>query len=704
MQKASRGPICSRLRSGPQPTTGTWVAPKAWPANDSWLALMANPSAVADTHYLAAPEAPAGGAETEEAATVSKRSKKGKTREEKRRLLEKASTPRQEERYYLVRKAAAAKKYCDRLSLKTRHTLLRFYNARVVVLLRVVAAVAILVLALGTQLRPKDLPKGIRAARKKHLSKETRGWLRKHDYSRKFIDYSWQMAEAMSSPSIMFKAKLRNGQEIIVDDYREAYWWLRDNTPEDARVMAWWDYGYQISGIGNRTTIADGNTWNHEHIATLGKALTSNQEKAHKIVRHLADYLLVWTGGGGDDLAKSPHMARIGNSVYRDICPDDPTCSTFGFYSRGQPTPMMRASLLYNLHGHNQVPGVQVNPKLYEEAFTSKYHKVRIFRVLKVSQKSKKWIADPENRVCDAPGSWYCSGQYPPALKRLIDSRRDFSQLENFNKGGADKEYTEAYMARMEGRDPKAEGKKEKTSKAKAKPSAKKSKKSKKAQLVRDGCIWAGVSYKGPNIDRMTTEGSVECMERCNDDFACSGWSFKKESKICRLKGSESAGNIVLKTGYVSGGAQCSDEDLAVVQRLRNAAKEEKAAAAARAEDAEEEKKAAAARAKKAEQKKQPKEVEPEPVASSSSEAADVEWANSPDTTRMWGLVNNGDVDSLEDWIEEYPGVVHIRAEDGRGPLWWAYEYGQYDVVQLLLESGANSELEDKDGKKPAEM
>ena len=36
--------------------------------------------------------------------------------------------------------------------------------------------------------------------------------------------------------------------------------------------MAWWDYGYQISGIANRTTIADGNTWNHEHIATLDAA------------------------------------------------------------------------------------------------------------------------------------------------------------------------------------------------------------------------------------------------------------------------------------------------------------------------------------------------------------------------------------------------------------------------------------------------
>ena len=33
---------------------------------------------------------------------------------------------------------------------------------------------------------------------------------------------------------------------------------LRGNASSDARVMAWWDYGYQIAGIANRTTIADG--------------------------------------------------------------------------------------------------------------------------------------------------------------------------------------------------------------------------------------------------------------------------------------------------------------------------------------------------------------------------------------------------------------------------------------------------------------
>ena len=49
------------------------------------------------------------------------------------------------------------------------------------------------------------------------------------------------------------------------------------------------------------------------------------------MIRHLADYVLIWTGGGGDDLAKSPHMRRISNSVYRDICPGDPTCAEFGF-------------------------------------------------------------------------------------------------------------------------------------------------------------------------------------------------------------------------------------------------------------------------------------------------------------------------------------------------------------------------------------
>jgi len=266
--------------------------------------------------------------------------------------------------------------------------------------------------------------------------------------------HSEQMALQFSNPQLMFKTPLQNGQTVMVDDYREAYFWLRDKTPQDSRVLAWWDYGYQITGIGNRTSIADGNTWNHEHIATLGYCLTAPVKKAHKIVRHLADYVLVWSGGGGDDLAKSPHMARIGNSVYGDICPGDPLCTQFGFYQGGIPMPMMERSLLYNVHQHKLRQGIEIDAKYFTEAFRSKYGLVRIFKVSNVSRQSKKWVADPANRVCDAPGSWYCVGQYPPAkpVQDLLARKRDFGQLEDFNRKAENKEYYEQYMAQMEGR------------------------------------------------------------------------------------------------------------------------------------------------------------------------------------------------------------------------------------------------------------
>lgn len=262
-----------------------------------------------------------------------------------------------------------------------------------------------------------------------------------------FYSYCHELAQAMSHPSIMFKGTLGNGQTVMVDDYREAYWFLRDKTPEDARVMAWWDYGYQITGIGNRTSVADGNTWNHEHIATLARCLVSPEKKAHRMIKHLADYVLIWTGGGGDDLAKSIHIGRIGNSVYPGLC-SDAVCSKFGMSQSG-PSKMMAKSLIYKLHSG------KVNGKNFKQVFMSKYGKVKIFKVVNVSEESKRWVADPKNRICDAPGSWYCSGQYPPALSYVIKKRKNFQQLENFNQKEKTKEaerYQEEYMRGVGGR------------------------------------------------------------------------------------------------------------------------------------------------------------------------------------------------------------------------------------------------------------
>jgi dolichyl-diphosphooligosaccharide--protein glycosyltransferase len=131
-----------------------------------------------------------------------------------------------------------------------------------------------------------------------------------------FTKFSWHRAKDFSR-TLVSKGRY-NGTSIVMTDYVDAYTWLKDNTPTDSRVMAWWDYGYQIAGIANRTTIADGNTWNHEHIALLGKAFTTDLDTGWEIARHWADYVLIWGGDPRDDLAKSRHLAIIANSGMLD--------------------------------------------------------------------------------------------------------------------------------------------------------------------------------------------------------------------------------------------------------------------------------------------------------------------------------------------------------------------------------------------------
>ena len=46
-------------------------------------------------------------------------------------------------------------------------------------------------------------------------------------------------------------ARPTQGQELLITDYLDSYEWLSKNTPEDARVLSWWDYGYQVGNRGS---------------------------------------------------------------------------------------------------------------------------------------------------------------------------------------------------------------------------------------------------------------------------------------------------------------------------------------------------------------------------------------------------------------------------------------------------------------------
>merc|ERR1711871_752881 len=80
------------------------------------------------------------------------------------------------------------------------------------------------------------------------------------------------------------------------------------------------------------------------------------------------------------------------------------------------------------------------------------------------------------------------------------------------------------------------------------------------------------------------------------------------------------------------------------------------------------------------------------------------EWRNSPQVTEAWNIVDHGSLDDLKEFLEENEEHVFLRSEDGRGPLFWAYEYGREEMISLLLEKGAESDSGDKFGNVPKDM
>jgi dolichyl-diphosphooligosaccharide--protein glycosyltransferase len=163
---------------------------------------------------------------------------------------------------------------------------------------------------------------------------------------------TWVTSNAYSSPSVVLASKLPDGSQHIIDDYREAYYWLRQNTPEDAKIMSWWDYGYQIGGMADRATLVDNNTWNNTHIATVGKAMSSREEVSYPIMRaHDVDYVLVVFGGllgySGDDINKFLWMVRIAEGIWPDEVKERDFFTARGEYRvDDEATPTMRNSLM----------------------------------------------------------------------------------------------------------------------------------------------------------------------------------------------------------------------------------------------------------------------------------------------------------------------------------------------------------------------
>ncbi len=93
--------------------------------------------------------------------------------------------------------------------------------------------------------------------------------------------------------------------------WQESMKWMKHNTPEDAAIMSWWDYGYWFQTAGNRRSTADGMNANNtvnEHLAQMFTDTNITHIK-DLMIEYQADYMVV----DRTLIGKYPMMSRIGH-------------------------------------------------------------------------------------------------------------------------------------------------------------------------------------------------------------------------------------------------------------------------------------------------------------------------------------------------------------------------------------------------------
>ncbi len=130
--------------------------------------------------------------------------------------------------------------------------------------------------------------------------------------------------QAYSPVTIMASSVPLRTDEPILEWY-ETLMWMKHKLSDDAIVVSWWDYGYWISIIGNKTTLADNGTINTTQIQNIGRIFMSNETEAIRILQNYErdgrrpQYILVFvtfssqdgSDRGYGDEGKWRWMARI---------------------------------------------------------------------------------------------------------------------------------------------------------------------------------------------------------------------------------------------------------------------------------------------------------------------------------------------------------------------------------------------------------
>jgi dolichyl-diphosphooligosaccharide--protein glycosyltransferase len=96
-------------------------------------------------------------------------------------------------------------------------------------------------------------------------------------------------------------------------DWLEALAWIHDNTPQSSVVMAWWDYGYWITALADRRTLADNGTQNTTQIAMIAQMFMRNETTAIPMMqRYNVSYVMIFVTYFATQQGAQPSFAGFG--------------------------------------------------------------------------------------------------------------------------------------------------------------------------------------------------------------------------------------------------------------------------------------------------------------------------------------------------------------------------------------------------------
>jgi len=165
------------------------------------------------------------------------------------------------------------------------------------------------------------------------------------------------------------------------NDWLETMEWIKLNTPENAKIASWWDYGYWITTLSDRTTYVDNATLSTKEIQKMATMFMSSPDDSWHILKEMdADYVLVFVAaedigsnssefplyvqGGGGDETKIYWFSTIAGLNPANYLNSDVKSPTFNFYDNtllGKMIPFVPV-IYYQ-------PQTQENSQIYKPGF-----------------------------------------------------------------------------------------------------------------------------------------------------------------------------------------------------------------------------------------------------------------------------------------------------------------------------------------------